>query len=168
MIHEYVVRLIYTFFRRLKQFFCGYMQVLLPPYLGGASICPLREATMALPRQMSQQNELQNAHFAAQYKFGGVPTSQMRDWQNGGQQMPIFGPSQAQFAGSSSSMEALPSKYVPPLLNEQELMSISTSRATSRIRGGQYYSFPSGLEGSGHGLYPNNVPSLQLLCNDRR
>lgn len=141
-------------------------QVLLPPYLGGASICPSREATMALPRQMSQQNELQNAHFAAQYKFG-VSTSQMRDWQNAGRQMPMFGPSQAQFAASSSSMEALSSKYAPALLNEQELMSISTSRATSRIRG-QYYSFPSGLEGSGHGLYPNNVPSLQLLCNDRR
>lgn len=140
-------------------------QVLLPPYLGGASICPSREATMALPRQMSQQNELQNAHFAAQYKFG-VSTSQMRDWQNAGRQMPIFGPSQAQFA-ASSAMEALSSKYAPPLLNEQELMSISTARATSRIRG-QYYSFPSGLEGSGHGLYPNNVPSLQLLCNDRR
>ncbi|XP_055833268.1 uncharacterized protein LOC129902200 isoform X2 [Solanum dulcamara] len=143
-------------------------QVLLPPYLGGASICPSREATMALPRQMLQQNELQNAaHFAAQYKFGGVSTSQMRDWQNAGRPMPIFGPSQAQFADSSSSMEALSSKYVPPLLNEQELMSISASRANSRIRG-QYYSFPSGLEGSGHGLYPNNVPSLQLLCNDRR
>lgn len=142
-------------------------QVLLPPYLGGASVCPSREATMALPRQMSQQNELQNAHFAAQYKFGGVSSSQMRNWQNAGRQMPIFGPSQAQFGGSSSSMEALSSKYVPPLLNEQEVMSISTSRATSRIRG-QYYSFPSGLEGSGHGLYPNNVPSLQLLCNDRR
>ncbi|MCD7455791.1 hypothetical protein HAX54_029645 [Datura stramonium] len=141
-------------------------QVLLPPYLGGASICPSTEATMALPRQMSQQNELQNAHFAAQYKFG-VSTSQMRDWQNAGRQMPIFGPSQAQFAASSSSLEALSSKYAPALLNEQELMSISTSRATSRIRG-QYYSFPSGLEGSGHGLYPNNVPSLQLLCNDRR
>lgn len=142
-------------------------QVLLPPYLGGASFCPSREAAMALPRQMSQQNELQNAHFAAQYKFGGVSTSQMRDWQNAGRPMPIFGPSQAQLAASSSSMEALSSKYVPPLLNEQELMSISTSRTNSRIKG-QYYSFPSGLEGSGHGLYPNNVPSLQLLCNDRR
>ncbi|CAN4093981.1 unnamed protein product [Withania somnifera] len=141
-------------------------QVLLPPYLGGASIFPSREATMALPRQMAQQDELQSAHIAAQYKFG-VSTSQMRDWQNAGIQMPIFGPSQAQFVASSSSMEALSSKYAPPLLNEQELMSISTSRTSSRIRG-QYYNFPSGLEGNGHGLYPNNVPSLQLLCDDRR
>ncbi|CAN4122982.1 unnamed protein product [Withania somnifera] len=126
-------------------------KVLLPPYLGGASICPSREATLALPRKMPQQNEPQNAHFAAQCKFG-VSASQMRDWQNAGRQMPIFGPSLAQFAASSSSMEALSSKYAPTLLNEQELMSIST--------------FPSGLEGSGQGLYPNNLPSLQLLCND--
>ncbi|XP_016568403.2 uncharacterized protein LOC107866899 isoform X2 [Capsicum annuum] len=141
-------------------------QVLLPPYLGGASICPSREATMALPKQMSQQNELQKPHFAGQYKFG-VTASQMGDWLNAGRQMPIFGLSQAQFAAPSSSAEALSSKYAPPLLNEQELMSTSASRATSRMRG-QYYSFPSGMEGNGHGLYPNNVPSLQLLCNDRR
>ncbi|XP_060199827.1 uncharacterized protein LOC132628115 isoform X2 [Lycium barbarum] len=139
-------------------------QILLPPYLGGASTHPSLEATMVLPRQSSQQNELRNAHFTAQYKFG-LSASQMQDWQNAHRQMPILGPSQAQFAASSSSMEALSSKYAPALLNEQELMSISTSRANSRIRG-QYYSFPSGLEGNG--LYPNNVPPLQLLCNDRR
>nr|XP_016468014.1 PREDICTED: uncharacterized protein LOC107790579 isoform X2 [Nicotiana tabacum] len=138
-------------------------QVLLPPYLGGASTRPSLETAMSLPRQTSQQNELHNAHFTAQYKFA-VSTSQMRDWQNAGRQMPIFGPSQAQFTASSSSMEALSSKHAPVFLNEQELMSISLSRATSRNRG-PYYLFPSGYEGNGHGLYPNKVPSMQLLCN---
>ncbi|KAK4351878.1 hypothetical protein RND71_027396 [Anisodus tanguticus] len=142
-------------------------QVLMPPYFGGASTRLSAEATLDLPRPTLQQNELQNTHFTAQYKFG-LSASQMRDWQNAvRQQMPNFGPSQAQFAASSSSMEALSSKYVPALLNGQELMSVSTSRANSRIRG-QYYSFPFGLEVNGHGLYPNNLPSLQLLCNDRR
>ncbi|OIS96920.1 PREDICTED: uncharacterized protein LOC109234282 isoform X2 [Nicotiana attenuata] len=138
-------------------------QVLLPPYLGGASTRPSFAADMTLQSQTLQQNELRNAHFTDQYKFG-VSTSQMRDWQNAGRQMPIFGPSQAQFAASSSSMEPLSSKLAPVFLNEQELMSISSSRATSRNRG-PYYLFPSGYEGNGHGLYPNKVPSLQLLCN---
>ncbi|KAJ8538269.1 hypothetical protein K7X08_014809 [Anisodus acutangulus] len=142
------------------------LQVLMPSYFGGASTRLSAEATLALPRPTMQQNELQNTHFTAQYKFG-LSASQMQDWQNAHRQMPIFGPSQAQFAAFSSSMEALSSKYAPALLNEQEVMSISTSQANSRIRG-QYYSFPSGLEGNGHRLYPNNVPSLQLLCNDRR
>ncbi|XP_075082191.1 uncharacterized protein LOC107808730 isoform X2 [Nicotiana tabacum] len=134
-------------------------QVLLPPYLGGASTRPSFAADMTLQSQTLQQNELRNAHFTAQYKFGVSTSQTFSVWQNAGRQMPIFGPSQAQFA-ASSSMESLSSKLAPVFLSGQELMSISSPRHR-----GPYYLFPSGYEGNGHGLYPNKVPSLQLLCN---
>ncbi|KAA8537523.1 hypothetical protein F0562_027131 [Nyssa sinensis] len=139
-------------------------QLQLPPLLG-SPFCGLPHlGTTISPRQ--QQQQIWAAQLATRCKKGGVAAPHISNWPNGRQESPsMIQYAQAILPPSQSSLELLGPKYAPISQQPQQLVAITSSLPTARVRR-QHHHLPSGYEGNGGGFYPDSAPSLQLLCNE--
>ncbi|KAK6131298.1 hypothetical protein DH2020_034969 [Rehmannia glutinosa] len=131
--------------------------VQLPQYLSST-------ANSSFPARTGRQLDLQQQKWAAQlstqYNNGGVGSPNLPDWKNGKMDSPssMLNYTQAIFP------HLLSSKYQQFSPQQQQLMSINSSLHHPNIKL-HHHQFPLGFERNGAAFYSENIPQLQLPCD---
>ncbi|KAK6131274.1 hypothetical protein DH2020_034984 [Rehmannia glutinosa] len=131
--------------------------VQLPQYLSNT-------ANSSFPARTGRQLDLQQQKWAAQlstqYNNGGVGSPNLPDWKNGKMDSPssMLNYTQAIFP------HLLGSKYQQFSPQQQQLMSINSSLHHPNIKL-HHHQFPLGFERNGAAFYSENIPQLQLPCD---
>ncbi|KAK4429373.1 hypothetical protein Salat_1237700 [Sesamum alatum] len=133
-------------------------QVQLPQYLSST-------VNSNFAGRTGQQLESQQHKWATQYNTGRVSSPHLPDWKNGGRDSSsMLNYAHALFPHLHA---ALGSKYqqLSPQ-QQQQLMAInSSSLPISSVKRQHNLHIPLGFERNGTAIYPENIPQLQLPCN---
>ncbi|KAI3460397.1 hypothetical protein Pfo_017060 [Paulownia fortunei] len=134
-------------------------QVQLPPYpsnsFGSSVMAPFGY-------QFESQQQKWTAQLPAQYNLAGVATPHVPDWQNGGRDSPSsLNYAQALFPHWHSAQGSKYQHFSPA---QQQLMPDNSLLTLSNVER-HHHRLNSAFERNGAALYSDNIPQLQLLCN---